>query len=131
MNATIHRRVTIAALCLPLALSCAGGVVVFVVTLLVLALALVAIAGDGDKVGAFLSSASDPATYPTRGARVLGAGCALAIVGATPLLAYVAFGPADGNPIGLGLLFAATAPVAFGAWLVGLVLHVRSGPERR
>jgi hypothetical protein len=38
-----------------------------------------------------------------------------------PLLLYIAFGPADGNPIGLGLLAALGVPVAGVLLLTGLV----------
>ena len=38
-----------------------------------------------------------------------------------PLLLYVIFGPKDGNPIGLGLLFFFGAPVGFVLIVVGLV----------
>jgi hypothetical protein len=38
-----------------------------------------------------------------------------------PLLAYVALGPEDGNPIGLGLLAVVTVPIATIGVLVGLI----------
>jgi hypothetical protein len=40
------------------------------------------------------------------------AGMAVLALGGGPLLLYCLFGPRDGNPIGLGLLFAASFPVA-------------------
>lgn len=43
-----------------------------------------------------------------------------------PLLLYVIFGPADGNPIGLGLLFFFGAPVGFVLMVVGLVKRAAS-----
>jgi hypothetical protein len=39
-------------------------------------------------------------------------GAAVLVLGSGPLLLYCIFGPRDGNPIGLGLLFAASFPVA-------------------
>jgi len=45
----------------------------------------------------------------------------LGVVGVGPLLLYIAFGPADGNPIGLGLLAVATVPVAVVIAGVGLI----------
>jgi hypothetical protein len=38
-----------------------------------------------------------------------------------PLLAYIAFGPKDGNPIGLGLLAVFAVPIATIGVLVGLI----------
>lgn len=39
-------------------------------------------------------------------------GLAILALGTGPLLLYAIFGPADGNPIGLGLLFILTFPFA-------------------
>jgi len=41
--------------------------------------------------------------------------------GAVPLLAYIEFGPADGNPIGLGLLAVFAVPVGIMGAGVGLI----------
>ncbi len=41
-------------------------------------------------------------------------------IGTLPLMLYIAFGPADGNPIGLGLLAVAVLPVAAAGALIGL-----------
>lgn len=49
---------------------------------------------------------------------VLGAG------GLAPLLLYIAFGPADGNPIGLGLLALAAVSVAVPGFVVGVTVAV-------
>jgi hypothetical protein len=38
-------------------------------------------------------------------ARFLKLGIIVAVMGYTPLQLYILFGPSDGNPIGLGLLF--------------------------
>lgn len=53
-------------------------------------------------------------------------------VGIAPLLLYILFGPADGNPIGLGLLFVFTAPFAIlgsGIALIGLWWRQRGTGE--
>jgi hypothetical protein len=55
------------------------------------------------------------------GARIVYAGIAVAAVAWLPLLLYFAFGPAKGNPIGLGLLAMLGTPVAVVAVLVGIV----------
>jgi hypothetical protein len=48
-----------------------------------------------------------------------------------PLLLYIAFGPADGNPIGLGLLAALGVPLSVVLLLVGLVwLAVEAAQSR-
>lgn len=44
--------------------------------------------------------------------KIMKTGIGIIAVGTVPLLLYVIFGPADGNPIGLGLL-------AWASWLVG------------
>lgn len=50
---------------------------------------------------------------------------ALGAVGVAPLLLYIGFGPADGNPIGLGLLAVLAGPVgAFGAGIGMIVMLV-------
>lgn len=36
--------------------------------------------------------------------KIIATSLAVGVIGALPLLSYVAFGPADGNPIGLGML---------------------------
>lgn len=46
---------------------------------------------------------------------------ALGIAGAAPLLLYIAFGSADGNPIGLGLLAVLAVPVGGIGVCVGLI----------
>ena len=46
---------------------------------------------------------------------------ALGIAGVLPLLLYVAFGPADGNPIGLGLLALAAMAIAGMGLVIGLI----------
>ncbi len=58
------------------------------------------------------------------GAKLLLAGIAVLVVGVGPLLLYAVFGPADGNPIGLGLLAFVAMPVGGLLGLVGLVRMV-------
>jgi hypothetical protein len=54
-------------------------------------------------------------------AAFLTAGLALMAVGFLPILLYAMFGPADGNPIGLGLLMAVLVPVGFLLFGTGLL----------
>lgn len=67
------------------------------------------------------------------GRRIVAISLGLGFIGVLPLLAYVAFGPADGNPIGLGLLAVVALPIATIGVLVGLVrlLVEIFAPERR
>lgn len=53
-------------------------------------------------------------------ASFLKAGALVSVLGAAPLLLYTLLGPADGNPIGLGLLLVVAVPV--GALLLGIGL---------
>jgi hypothetical protein len=46
---------------------------------------------------------------------------AFGIAGVTPLCLYIAFGPADGNPIGLGLLAIVSVPFSVVGVCVGLI----------
>jgi hypothetical protein len=64
-----------------------------------------------------------PTQSPTRrpGLRTLRLALAAGAGMIGPLLLYIAFGPADGNPIGLGLLAMLGVPVAGGLLLAGLV----------
>lgn len=41
--------------------------------------------------------------------------------GVLPLMLYIVFGPANGNPIGLGLLAVVSVPIAAGGILVGAI----------
>ena len=45
----------------------------------------------------------------------------LAAAGVGPLVLYALVGPADGNPIGLGLLAVATVPIAGMGLVIGVV----------
>jgi hypothetical protein len=54
-------------------------------------------------------------------AAFLKTGLALMAVGFLPILLYAMFGPADGNPIGLGLLMAVLVPIGFLLFGIGLL----------
>lgn len=47
------------------------------------------------------------------GATLIKAGLLVMLVGAAPLLLYTVVGPADGNPIGLGILMVVAVPIGF------------------
>lgn len=55
------------------------------------------------------------------GPRILACSLAFGVAGVAPLLLYIAFGPADGNPIGLGLLAVLAVPVGAVGAGVGLI----------
>jgi hypothetical protein len=55
------------------------------------------------------------------GLKIMAVSAAFGLGGILPLLLYVAFGPADGNPIGLGLLAVVTVPVGVIGIAAGLV----------
>jgi hypothetical protein len=79
---------------------------------------------------------ADPPAQPRRGPRLLLWALLIALFTIGPLLLYIAFGPADGNPIGLGLLAMVGVPAAGGLALAGLIYTVvesalSRGQERR
>lgn len=55
------------------------------------------------------------------GLRILAWSIAFGAAGILPLQLYIMFGPADGNPIGLGLLAVAAVPIAGVGAVFGLV----------
>jgi len=55
------------------------------------------------------------------GQRIMAVSTGVGLVGVLPLLLYIAIGPADGNPIGLGLLAMAAIPLAGVGIAVGAV----------
>jgi hypothetical protein len=60
------------------------------------------------------------------GPRILVTSFAVGVLGVAPLLLYMLFGPADGNPIGLGLLAVVAAPISVGGMALGaIVMAVR------
>lgn len=65
------------------------------------------------------------------GIKIIALSLLLVLVSAAPIMLYILFGPADGNPIGLGLLFAAGALVGHLGFLVGLLLLIRDHYFRR
>jgi hypothetical protein len=56
-----------------------------------------------------------------KGLRIVAVSLGLGLIGVLPLLAYIAFGPKDGNPIGLGLLAVLVVPIATIGVLIGLI----------
>lgn len=67
----------------------------------------------------------DKASKPL-GRRILIGSFAVGVIGVGPLLLYTLFGPADGNPIGLGLLAVLAAPISVGGMALGaIVMAVR------
>lgn len=57
--------------------------------------------------------------WTTKGVRF---GLLILATGVIPLLLYAAFGPKDGNPIGLGLLFIVATPIGVLMILLNTVL---------
>jgi hypothetical protein len=62
-----------------------------------------------------------PAAERSAGMRILLASVTAGVVGVAPLLLYILLGPADGNPIGLGLLAMLAIAIAIVGGLVGAV----------
>lgn len=58
------------------------------------------------------------------GWRILITSLLVGVAGVAPLLLYVLFGPADGNPIGLGLLAVLTVPISVGGLFFGALVLV-------
>lgn len=65
------------------------------------------------------------------GLKILAVGTAFGFAGVLPLLLYIAFGPTNGNPIGLGLLAVAVVPIAGMGVVVGLIKMVVEHLVRR
>ena len=64
---------------------------------------------------------NQPAAKRSRGLRILLGSLTAGAVGIAPLLLYILLGPADGNPIGLGLLAVFAAAIAIVGGLIGAV----------
>ena len=58
------------------------------------------------------------------GPRILVVSAGLGLVGVSPLLLYIALGPADGNPVGLGLLAVASVLIGAAGFVLGLLTTV-------
>lgn len=56
-----------------------------------------------------------------KGSRIVTVSLGIGLIGVLPLLTYIAFGPKDGNPIGLGLLAVLALPIATIGVLVGSI----------
>lgn len=65
------------------------------------------------------------------GIKVIALSLMLVLVTAAPIMLYILFGPEDGNPVGLGLLFAAGALVGHIGFLVGMLMLLRDYYFRR
>lgn len=57
-----------------------------------------------------------------RGIKVIALSLLLVFVSAAPIMLYIVFGPEDGNPVGLGLLFAAGAFIGHIGFVIGILL---------
>lgn len=60
----------------------------------------------------------------SRGLKVIAYSLVVVFVTSLPYIAYVMFGPSEGNPVGLGLLFACGAMVAHVGFFVGLLMLI-------
>ena len=58
---------------------------------------------------------------PSAGIRIVVWSLGLGAAGVAPLLLYALLGPADGNPVGLGLLAVAAVPIAACGFVLGLI----------
>lgn len=65
------------------------------------------------------------------GGKIILAGAAFAALCGFPLFLYVLFGPSDGNPIGLGLLFTLGVAVMYALGIMGLIVLVVERLARR
>ena len=54
--------------------------------------------------------------------RILKGSLVTGAVGISPLLLYILLGPANGNPIGLGLLAMLAVPIALMGGLIGAIM---------
>lgn len=77
------------------------------------------------------SSSASPISYPKGPAYLLAITGVIACIGILPLLLYILFGPKDGNPIGLGLLFFFTSPIVVVGVTTGLLWHLSTGPKHK
>jgi hypothetical protein len=65
------------------------------------------------------------------GSRIMVWSLVVGLGGVLPLLLYMALGPADGNPIGLGLLAMVAVPVGGVGVVVGLIAMLVQKFDRR
>ncbi|WP_036189379.1 hypothetical protein [Marinimicrobium agarilyticum] len=64
------------------------------------------------------------ASDASRGLKIIAYSLVVVFATSLPFIAYVAFGPEGGNPVGLGLLFACGAMVAHVGFFVGLSMLI-------
>lgn len=74
-----------------------------------------------DAKGSGLSQLEESLLGRWSGPRILLTSLVIGACGVAPLLLYIGFGPADGNPIGLGLLAMIAIPLAAAGLLIGLI----------
>ena len=65
------------------------------------------------------------------GAAFIKAGLVVMAVGFVPIGLYTVFGPADGNPIGLGLLMVALVPLGFLLMGIGVLRFLIAWLQQR
>lgn len=68
-----------------------------------------------------VTNIKQPANPRSQGLRILRASLLVGAAGITPLLLYILLGPANGNPIGLGLLAVVAAAVSIVGLAIGTI----------
>lgn len=61
-------------------------------------------------------------SHSQRGIKVIALSLLLVFVSAAPIMLYILLGPPEGNPVGLGLLFAAGTLVGHLGFVIGILL---------
>jgi hypothetical protein len=79
---------------------------------------------SGPRVTAPAAAMASTSPRRPRGLWLVGGGLASLALTCAPLLLYIAFGPADGNPIGLGLLAMLGVPLSCGLLAFGAMACV-------
>jgi hypothetical protein len=72
-----------------------------------------------------------PAAVRSRGVRILRISLLIGAAGVAPLLLYILLGPANGNPIGLGLLAVVAVPASIMGMAIGALTLVVERFARR
>jgi hypothetical protein len=72
-----------------------------------------------------------PAAVRSRGVRILRISLLIGAAGVAPLLLYILLGPANGNPIGLGLLAVVAVPASIVGMAIGALTLVVERFARR
>jgi hypothetical protein len=71
-----------------------------------------------------MNRVKQPAPGRSRGVRILRTSLLIGAAGIAPLLLYILLGPADGNPIGLGLLAVLAVPASILGMAIGCIILV-------